>query len=84
MGAGYGQRNLLWSFNEYNYSQIGQSIGQSWALNKKSSTSGLELESGLMVLSGPVNFNVNYSILGILGGASNKFSDLQVGIGFNF
>jgi hypothetical protein len=84
MGAGYGQRNLLWSFNEYNYSQIGQSISQSWALNKKSSTSGLELESGLMVLSGPVNFNVNYSILGILGGASNKFSDLQVGIGFNF
>lgn len=84
MGAGYGQRNLLWSFNEYNYSQIGQSIGQSWALNKKSSTSGLELESGLMVLSGPVNFNVNYSILGILGGSSNKFSDLQIGIGFNF
>ena len=81
LGAGYGQRNLLWSFNEYNYSQIGQPIGQSWALNKKSSTSGVELESGLMVFSGPVNFNHNFSILGIMGGSSNMFSDLQVGIG---
>ena len=84
LGAGYGQRNLLWSVNEYSYSQIGQSIGQSWAINKKSSRTGLELESGLMVLSGPVNFNFNYSVLGILGGTSNNFSDLQIGLGFNF
>jgi len=84
LGAGYGQRKLLWSVNEYSYSQIGKSIGQSWAINKKSSNTGLELESGLMILSGPVNFNLNYSVLGILGGASNNFSDLQIGLGLNF
>lgn len=77
VGAGYGTRELLYSIDQYSY---GSSLpsGTDWVKNTANSYTGAEIEGGLIL---------KVSFFNIMGGASTiqgKYTDYNLGIGFNF
>lgn len=77
VGAGYGTRELLYNIDQYNY---GSSLpsGSGWVKNTANSYTGAEIEGGLIL---------KVSFFNIMGGASTiqgKYTDYNLGIGFNF
>ena len=77
IGGGYGTRELLYGIDQYSY---GNSVSTASAFVKNTaySYSGAEIEGGLMVKIGFFN---------VMGGASTisgKYTDYNLGIGFNF
>lgn len=75
--GGYGQRELFYSINQYNYGSA-VPFGSAWVKNTARSYSGAEIEGGLLIKAGPLN---------LMGGVSTlqgKYTDINVGIGLNF
>ena len=76
LGGGYGTRTLLWGIDQYQYGDNG-SYAKSYASHTGESYKGAELELGLMLRLGFFN---------LMGGASSlqfKYTDFNIGVGFN-
>lgn len=85
IGMGYGARILNWGIQEYFANNNLPISGNSWVKNVNSSPSGIEAETGMTILLNKLNFNFNYSVLGLSSPANTrKFSDLSIGLGFSF
>lgn len=77
VGAGYGKRELQWEIRQFTY---GDNVEKSkaWARNIPSSFEGPEVEGGIMVRVGFINF------LAGIGSVNFKYIDAHAGIGYNF
>jgi hypothetical protein len=76
IGAGYGTRELLYSVDRYSYGSSFSS-GSAWTKNTTYSYTGAEIEGGLIL---------KVSYFNIMGGVSTiqgKYTDYNLGIGFN-
>lgn len=88
VGAGYGQRELLWGVDEYlNANNIYLKSG--WGNNKSGYYVGPEAEAGLLLKAGVFNisFGVNAIVYNTESYSSynqNPYFDYQLGIGINF
>lgn len=76
-GAGYGKRELQWEIRQFSYGS-NEELRKAWARNVPSSFEGPEVEGGIMVRAGLVNF-----LIGI-GSVNFKYLDAHAGIGYNF
>lgn len=77
LGGGYGTLDLLYEIDQYSYGYSFTS-GSAWVKNTTYSYSGAEVEGGIILKAGLFN---------MMGGVSNitgKYTDYNVGIGFNF
>ena len=83
LGMGYGSRNLYWEAKDSNVS----TAKYIYAKNVNRSYSGLELESGIVVSLNKINLRMNVGLLGLTNKSTNSpsfYSDLSLGMGFNF
>ncbi len=76
-GAGYGKRDLQWEIRQFSY-ESNEELKTAWARNVPSSFDGPEVEGGIMVRAGLINF-----LIGI-GSVNFKYIDAHAGIGYNF
>ncbi|MFD2584934.1 hypothetical protein ACFSR6_20725 [Pedobacter vanadiisoli] len=77
LGGGYGKRRFLWGINQYQY-HSSFPLSSSYAENINNSFKGAEIEGGIML---------RFAFLNLIGGVSSiqfKYTDFNIGIGFNF
>lgn len=77
VGAGYGKRELQWEIRQFSYGN-NEELSRAWARNVPSSFEGPEVEGGIMVRVGFLNF------LAGIGSVNFKYIDAHAGIGYNF
>jgi hypothetical protein len=77
VGAGYGIRELQWEIRQFSYGS-NEELSKAWARNVPSSFEGPEVEGGIMVRAGFINFLVG------IGSVNFKYIDAHAGIGYNF
>lgn len=84
VGAGYGKRSLYWGINEISFATNTLS-NTNWAKNTQASQSGIELQGGITYLINKFNVHVGMNQLGLIKLKGNgSFSEITVGIGYNF
>jgi len=76
-GGGYGTRDFLYGVDQYGYNNPFSS-GSAWVKNTAYSYSGAEIEGGLIL---KVSF---FNMMGGVSTIEGKYTDYNLGIGFNF
>jgi hypothetical protein len=77
IGGGYGIRELLYGIDQYRYDSSYRT-GTAWVKNNAYSYSGAELEGGLILKTG------SFNVMGGLSNVQGKYTDYNLGLGFNF
>jgi hypothetical protein len=77
IGGGYGSRELLYGIDQYSYGSSFFSKS-TWVKNTIYSYSGAEIEGGLILKAGFFN------MMGGMSTIQGKYTDYNLGIGFNF
>jgi hypothetical protein len=77
IGGGYGARELLYGIGQYSYDN-NFSSQSAWVKNTAYSYAGAEIEGGLIIKAGFFN------MMGGLSTIQGKYTDYNLGIGFNF
>lgn len=80
-GLGFGKSILLRSFDQFNYGND-KIIETNWAKLNTSIYMGLEIETGIMITIKNINFLFGSNV--IYSRNSNKYSDLNIGLGYTF
>lgn len=83
-GIGFGNRDLFWGIDEFNINDFNVR-SKNWAKNILASPKGVEIEGGVKYLINRFNIHLGINYLGLKkSNKENYFSDLWLGIGFNF
>lgn len=77
LGGGYGQRELLYGIDQYNYGNA-LYIQSAWVKHAGYSYSGAEAEGGLILKTG------SFNLMGGVSTIQGKYTDYHLGIGLNF